>query len=46
MPQREDPAGLLYNGLDQGSTGEDAPGEIEGRTDQATQIPSWNSGIV
>ena len=44
--QREDPAGLPYTGLDQGSIGEDAPGEIEGQTDQATQIPSWNSGIA
>ena len=46
MSQREDPAGLPYDGLDQGSIGEDAPGEVEGQTDQATQIPSWNSGIA
>ena len=46
MSQREDPAGFPYAGLDQGSIGEDAPGEVEGQTDQATQIQSWNSGVV
>ena len=44
--QREDPAGLPYTGLHQGSIGEDPPGEVKGQTGQATQILSWNSGVA
>ena len=45
-PKERTQLGYRTLGLDQGPIGEDVPGEVEGQTDQATQIPSWNSSVA